>query len=97
MPIVENKPEKRTGNSRLVLTKQWISTQTNGNRQNRRLLKPNQKYQLISVTMVAAIPEALEVLEEMVVAAMVAAMTLKKRKTVPRHLQNYRQRTVKLR
>ena len=42
--------------------------------------------------MVAEVLEEMEVPEEMEMAAMVAAMTLKMRKTAPKHSPNYRQR-----
>lgn len=66
----------------------------NGTEPSVKQQKPAPKYQPISVTMVEVL-EVPAVPEEMVKEAMVAAMTLKMRKIVLRHLRNCRQRTAR--
>ena len=74
------------------IMRRWNSIRENGKKPSRKQRKPVLKYLPIYVTMVAEVLEEMEVPEEMEMAAMVAAMTLKMRKTAPKHSPNYRQR-----
>ena len=76
--------------------KTWISMPANGRKPKEKPQKPNREYLPTYVTMVAEVLEEMEVPEEMEMAAMVAAMTLKMRKTAPKPSPNCRQRIVRI-